>query len=252
LKSRLRYFEHQHQVELVCDSAEVLGERDLSAWLAETGQACERTAADGRTRTVAKGGSKASVFPTGQRPAGRFFTGPVIAGDVWRRVAIRIGEKAEQTTGSAAWLRIDDTGALLRFTDRSTQPLESLLADLQLNVAAALAGAPHVRGIILSGGTMIDPGNAQDVTAWERAGSATLITPGPPRHALADGPAAISRTLPGGRNRLTFILPNPKPHLVLPAGLGLEPGLWYHDEPSWLSRALQSLGHPPLAHLIPS
>jgi hypothetical protein len=196
LKGRLQQLERQHEVELVCRSAEVLSEKDLAVWLAEIGQACERTAVDGQTRTVARNGSETSTFPAGQRPAGRVFTGPVVTGDVWRRVATRIGEKAEQTTGRAAWLRIDDTGALLRFTDRSAQPLHSLLADLQLNVAAALADSPHVRGLILSGGTMIDPGNALDETAWEQAGPTTLITPGPPRHALADGPAAISVRYP--------------------------------------------------------
>jgi hypothetical protein len=201
-------------------------------------------------RTITWRDSETGVFPAGRRPAGRIFSGPAVFGDIWRRVATRIGDKAEQTTGCPAWLRIDDTGALLRFTDRSAQPLHSLLADLQLNVAAALVDAPHVRGVILSGGMMINPGNARDETAWGRAGPATLITPGPPRDALAEGPAAMSRRLPGGRSRLTFILPSQHSRLVLPASIGLEPGLWYHDEPSWLSQALLALGHPPLDHLI--
>ena len=42
------------------------------------------------------------------------------------------------------------------------------------------------------------------------------------------------------------MLPRPRPHLVLPSGNGPELRLWYHDEPSWLTHALQSLGHPPL------
>jgi hypothetical protein len=76
LKSRLQQLERQHEVELVCRSAEVLSEKDLAVWLAEIGQACERSAVDGQTRTVARNGSETSTFPAGQRPAGRVFTGP--------------------------------------------------------------------------------------------------------------------------------------------------------------------------------
>lgn len=165
LKSQLRRLERQHQIELTCRSAEILGEEDLSAWLAEIGQACERTAMDDHARTVVWGGSEAGIFPAGQRPAGRIFSGPVVTGDVWRRVAVRIGEKAKQTTGTTAWLRVDDTGALLRFTARSVQPLHGLLADRQANVATALAETPHVRGVILSGGTITNSGSARDETA---------------------------------------------------------------------------------------
>ena len=170
--------------------------------------------------------------------------------EAWRRVGTRIAEKGRQTAGSPAWLRIDDTGALFRLTERGTQPLGALLKDLQGNANAALANAPHVRGIVLGGGTMIDPGTARDETAWGPSVPATLMTPGPPRHALADGPAALRRRLPGGRSRLTFILPSPHPSLILPPGTGLEPGLWYHDEPTWLNQALQALGHPPLDSII--
>jgi len=71
-----------------------------------------------------------------------------------------------------AWLRLDDTGTLFHLTDRSAQPMQGLLADLQLNVAAALAAAPHVRGIVLSSGVMVNPGNARDETAWGASRSA--------------------------------------------------------------------------------
>jgi hypothetical protein len=77
--------------------------------------------------------------------------------EAWRRVGTRIAEKGRQAAGSPAWLRIDDTGALFRLTDRSTRPLEDLLKDLQANTNAALADAPHVRGIVLGSETMIDP-----------------------------------------------------------------------------------------------
>jgi hypothetical protein len=250
LHAQLRALELAHGIEIACQADEILPDAELTAWLDELARAGQLTAADGKTRTVPHGENKADVFAAGQRPAGQVFSGPMINTEAWRRVGIRIAEKGRQTAGSPAWLRIDDTGALFRLTDRGTQPLEALLKDLQGNANAALADAPHVRGIVLGGGTMIDPGTARDETAWGPSGPATLITPGPPRHALADGPAAMVRRLPGGRSRLTFILPSPHPNLILPPGTGLEPGLWYHNEPTWLNQALQTLGHPPLDSII--
>lgn len=250
LHSLVRALEREHQVEITCDADEVLPDDELRGWVQEIAQACRATTADGAARTVSYRANRAEVYPEARRPAGPIFHGPVIIGDVWQRVAVRIAEKAKQTVGGPAWLRIDDTGALLRLTDRSTQPLQNLLADLHLNVSAALADSPHVRGVILSDGAMIDPGNARAQTAWKQVAPAMLISPGPPRHALADGPAAMVRKLPGGRVRRTFVLPGPSVRLILPAGTGLEPGLWYHSEPSWLTEALKTLGHAPIDCLL--
>ncbi len=250
LHAQLRALELEHGIEVACRADEILPDAELAAWLDELARACQLTATDGQTRAVSHGQNNADVFAAGQRPAGQVFSGPMINTEVWRRVGARIAEKARQTAGSPAWLRIDDTGALFRLTDRGTQPLEALLKDLQGNANAALANAPHVRGIVLGTGTMLDPGTGRDETAWGQSGPATIITPGPPRHALADGPSAMTRRLPGGRSRLTFVLPSPHPNLILPPGTGLEPGLWYHNEPAWLNQALQALGHPPLDRII--
>jgi hypothetical protein len=240
LHGRLRNLEFEHGIEIACQADAVLPDAELTAWLEDLALAARLTAADGKTRAVSHGENNADVFAAGQRPAGQVFSGPMINTEAWRRVGTRIAEKARQTVGSPAWLRIDDTGAVFRLTDRGTQPLAALLKDLQGNANAALADAPHVRGIVLGGGTMIDRGTASDETAWGPSGPATIIMPGPPRHTLADGPAAMTRRLPGGRSRLTFILPSPHPNLILPPGTGLEPGLWYHNEPTWLN---QALGH---------
>jgi hypothetical protein len=251
LHALLRGLEHQHGVELACQADEVLPDTELTAWLDEIAQACQCTAADGNTRTASRRENRADVFAAGQRPAGQVFSGPTVISEVWSRVGTRIAEKGKQTAGRPAWLRIDDTGALLRLTDRSAQPLHMLLGDLQANANAALADAPHVRGIILSAGVMIAAGNGRDETAWGQGRPDMLIeAPGPPRQVLADGPAAMTRLLPGGRSRLTFILPSPHPHLILPAGTAPQPGLWYHHEPTWLSQALQALGQPPLGTIF--
>jgi hypothetical protein len=252
LMSRLRGLEREHGVEISCRATEILSDEELGAWPDEVAHACQLTATDEAVRSVGYRNSRVEVFPDGQRPPGQVLSGPMILGDVWRRVGVRIAEKARQTASDAAWLRIDDTGALLRLTDRSAQPLQGLLADLQRNVRIALAGARHVRGVILTGGVMLDPANSRDQTAWEEDSPSLLITPGPERRALADGPAALARKLPGGRWRLTFILPGPHSQLMLPSGTGLEPGMWYHHEASWLTRALQALGHPQLDSIISS
>lgn len=47
-----------------------------------------------------------------------------------------------------------------------------------------------------------------------------------------------------------LVLPGPGARLIVPAGAGLEPGLWYESEPSWLTEALTTLGHPPLDRLL--
>ena len=156
----------------MCRANEVLADEDLAAWLTEIEQACQLTASDGTARTVGRRENEAEIFAGGQRPEGRIFSGPSVNGEVWRRAAARIAEKAQQTTGGPAWLRLDDTGTLFHLTDRSAQPMQGLLADLQLNVAAALAAAPHVRGIVLSSGVMVNPGNARDETAWGASRSA--------------------------------------------------------------------------------
>jgi hypothetical protein len=247
LRERIRELELRHEVEMCCHAPEILQDGEIAQWLGEAALACRQTALDGNARVIGHGQSHVEIFAPGQRPAGQVFDGPFISGDLWPRVANRIAEKARQTAGDPAWIRIDDVGPLFHLTDRGRQPLQGLLADLHHNVGTVLDDWPHVRGLILSTGALINSGQPEDATAWRDVGQSTLITPGPPRHVLATGPAAMLRALPGGRSRVTLVLPGPDTHLVLPSGVGLEPGLWYHDEPTWLTRALKSLGKPSMS-----
>jgi hypothetical protein len=244
LHHRLRGLEHSHGVELRCYAREILPEADLESWIDRVSVACQQTAADGRTRLIRHRENEVEIFAAGKRPAGEIFRGPFISGDMWQRVAARIASKAAQTADGPAWIRIDDTGALFHLTERSREPLADLLADLHHNTRIALQDAPHVHGIILGTGALVNPGDPRDETVCGKIEQTLLIVPGPPRHILADGPAAMLRALPGGRSRLTFVLPGPHPHLALPSRIGPEPGLWYDDERSWLTRALTTLGHP--------
>jgi hypothetical protein len=243
--------EARYGVDLSCRAGQILTDTDLADWLEEVTLACQQTATDSAPRTVRRDDNEISIFAAGKRPDNQVFRGPLLTGDMWTRVARRITDKASQTAGCQAWLRIDDTGPLFQLTDRTRQPLPGLLDDLHANISIALADAPHVRGIILSTGALTSSGTPRTETAWTSSGPAMLANPGPPRHPLATGPAALLRPLPGGRSRATFILPGPHPSFVLPAGADLEPGLWYDDEPAWLTRALQFLGHPPLDRLRP-
>ena len=191
-------------------------------------------------------------LPEGQRPTSTVSTGPAQFRDVWERVAARLEEKAEQTRGGPpAWLRIDDVGTMFKLTDWSAAPLPERLAQLAHNVGIALAGAPHVRGVILTGGDQYAAAGAVGETAWsDSVDHARLPDAGPRRYQIGDGPLAMRRIIPGPRQRLTFVIPTQHPHVLLPAGIGLEPGLWYDDEPTWLDRALRELGHPALQTIV--
>jgi hypothetical protein len=128
--------------------------------------------------------------------------------------------------------------------------LHNLLADMHHNTSITLHDAPYVCGIILSTGAMLNSADPRDETAWGDTAPVMLVASGPPRHVLATDPAAMLRALPGGRSRLTFVLRSPHPQLILPPGTELEPGLSYHDEESWLRRALTYLGQPSLNGLL--
>ncbi|MEV1143240.1 hypothetical protein [Micromonospora sp. NPDC049799] len=253
LRRAFQVLEHRDQVETVAQLDEVLGEAETEQWLLNISAAALATGKDGKQRAVRAGECSVHVFAKGERPAGTILTGPALTSDAWLRVAARLASKVKQTSGGPpAWLRIDDVGTLFRLTDWSTRPLSQRLRDLSLNIGVALADAPHVRGVILSGGLEYAGSGAAGETAWQDVGR---LLGQPPqtratREQLAHGPAALRRILPGRRQRLAFVIPTRQAHLALPAGIGLEPGLWYSEEASWLDMALRRLGHPPLAAII--
>src|SRR6266540_924090 len=114
--------------------------------------------------------------------------------------------------------------------------------DLWTRVAARLAEkVKQTRGGPPTWLRIDDIGTMFHLTDWS-------ASPLPER--LAHGPVAMRRPLPGYRQRLTFVLPTQHPHVLLPAGTGLEPGLWYDREPRWLDQALHTLGQPPLSALL--
>jgi hypothetical protein len=253
-KLRLAFFgiEARHHVDTTRQIEAMLDDQETRQWLAELDTAVRLTAADATPRTVRLEGAVAEVFPEGQRPTSTVSTGPAQFRDVWGRVAARLEEKAKQTYGGPpAWLRIDDVGTMFKLTDWSAAPLPERLAQLANNVGVALADTPHVRGVIITGGDQYAATGAAGETAWSDSGDHTRLSDGGPgRYQVGDGPVAMRRVIPGRRQRLTFVVPTEHPHVLLPAGVGLEPGLWYDDEPTWLDWVLRELGHPALQAIV--
>ncbi|MBO4140071.1 hypothetical protein J5U46_07925 [Micromonospora tulbaghiae] len=253
LRRVLQVLESRHEVETVAQLDEVLDEADTEQWILSITAAALATGEDGKHRTVRAGECSVQVFAKGERPPGPILTGPALTNDAWLRVATRIASKIKQTSGGPpAWLRIDDVGTLFHLTDWSARPLAQRLHDLSLNIGVALADAHHIRGVILSGGVEHAARSAAGETAWQDLGRLLGQPPQtqPSRQQLAYGPVALRRILPGQRQRMVYVIPTRQTHLVLPAGTGLEPGLWYSEEASWPDMALRRLGHPPLAEII--
>ena len=252
----IRELEERYRVEVFRRMDEILDKDATAQWLTDIEAGCRLTARDERTRTVTHGANTAEIFPEGQRPGTTVSEGPPLAADLCKRVEARLGSKARQTVGGPpAWIRIDDIGTMFHLTDWSARPLPQRLADLAHNIGIALADAPHVHGVVLTGGDRLAPAAVAAETAYtgpELEHGAPLASAMPPREALAQGPVVLRRALPGRRQRMTFVIPTRHPHVVLPSGTGLEPGLWYDRETAWLDRTLQELGHPPLAAVIAS
>jgi hypothetical protein len=239
--------QQRHPVELTYHAEEILDGPATTLWLADIEDACRHTAADGEHRTVKYSGNIMEIYPAGQRPQSATSAGPLVTGDLWTRVATRLETKVRQTHGGPpAWLRIDDIGMMFHLTDWSASPLPERLAQLEHNINIAITDAPHVRGVILTGSDHPASTPAVTQTAWPRTDPPDT----PPRDRLAHGPVAMRRPLPGYRQRMTFILPTRHPHILLPAGADLGPGLRYDQEPGWLDDALRALGHPPLSTIL--
>jgi hypothetical protein len=247
----LRALEIRHHVQAASCLDEVLDDQTTLQLLDDAEAAARLTSEDGIHRTAGVGANTVELAPEGQLPSPRS-NRPMQLQDVWRRVATRLEQKAKQTLGGPpAWLRLDDVGALFHLTDWSRRSLIVRLEQLVGNVAISLANAPHVHGVILTGAVQYAAAGAIGETAWmESRPFGPGPDRGPSRERLGEGPAALRRILPERRQRLTFVIPSEHDRIVLPPGTGLEPGLWYDDEPAWLDRTLRHLGRPSLSAIL--
>ena len=136
-------------------------------------------------------------------------------------------DKAAQTVGGPpSWIRVDDQGGIFMLTNWAQAGLHEQLRQAQHNVRVTLDGFSHVRGVILSIGTV------HDTSATDSAG------------------INVVRQLPGRRYRQTLIVPVEATRIVLRDHMELNPAGWYANEASWLDWARHELGHRPLADLL--
>lgn len=192
-----------------------------------------------------------SIVPRGLH-AGSAGPGTHLESALWSRIAKRIAEKVRQTRGGPpGWIRIDDTSPFFQHPKWSARPLSQRLSDLGHKIAVAVVDAPHVHGIILTGGAGYATVDSTELTV-RHAGEVTPgATSSSPQEAVANRPVAMLRGLPGRRQRLTFVVPTTHRHATRPTGRELAPSRWYDRETHWLEHTLDQLGHPTLTEIMP-
>jgi len=237
LHGRLAAIELTQSVESVVGVVRELTDEELWCFLAEVERASAATAADGTSRTVDLGYAFVTTYPRGGRPElASIFEGPLLGGDMWRRFARRLREKAARTSGAGrTWLRIDEVGGLFSLTPAGQMPLDQQLALVSANIRSELGDYPHICGVVLGHGAEPD---------WH---------PNRPQPTIEDasGAVALERRLPGGRRRRSFAVPvGTDSRVVVPDHLALQPADWYRSESGWLAWALNLLGKPSVTRLV--
>jgi hypothetical protein len=179
--------EFGYSVECVTRMARLLPDEEFSEYISALDQAAAQVTKSHHPAEFDLGFASASVYPKGERPGTTTHEGPMLDGDMWPRFAKRLISKAEQTMGSGrSWIRIDEGGGLLAFTQAYHLPVEEKLGWLMHNTALALTDFPHVEGVIIS------PGAEPD---WNPMANLPGVTQ------RVSGSAVIERRLPGGRRR---------------------------------------------------
>jgi hypothetical protein len=242
--------EAAHNVRCVVTSEELVTTDDLDEWFHLADEAAAATASDGQRRVVEFGPNQLTVMPAASEVQ-ELYRGPVIGGDAWAPVDARLRQKAKQTAGGGlTWIRLDITPDLFMLTSLAPMGPPERLAAIQQNVTASLQDAPHVAGVVMSYMAIGDKTPPLTYVAKGPA-SPTLWLPDSTQRelAIAHGPAAMLRTLPGDRARISFILSGAATELgARRSPLGL--GAWYDDEGNWLAWAFEELLWPSLDAIL--
>lgn len=230
--------ETTHRVECSTRVNRLLEESEFDELVGAMVEAAARTAKSLDTTLMELEFASVTAYPAGERPLQvAVAEGPLLADDLWPRLSKRLQQKAEQTADSGpTWLRVDELGGLLLFTQAGRLPIEQQLALLTQTVRKELSWARHIQGLVISHGAEAD---------WNQSR---------PTHSVRDGvagTAVLERVLPGVRRRRTFVIPvHSFSGLALPNHLVLLPTVWYATEDSWLDWALNHLGHPAASVIV--
>lgn len=156
-------------------------------------------------------------------PAQTSLAGPRFEVDQEHRLVRAVVRKAIQTEPArAAWIWLEDHGALWPKTAFASYSLTQKVTALADTLSPVFAAHPHLLGVVLTSDTLRLDGPVEPATERQDRGAAFL------------------RTLPDGRVRQSVVVHRP---LVVPGQYALACQLCT-EEPSWLDNALARLGVP--------
>jgi hypothetical protein len=159
----------------------------------------------------------------GPAPIGTRIAGPLWEADQGPRLLQALMKKAIKTqSAGAAWLWLEDAGALWPMTAFAHSQLPQKVDVLRQALEPLFDAHPHVLGVVLTSGEMRLEGPVDDATEIRHRG------------------AAFRRTMPGPFVRESIVVHR---RLTVPGQYALITEMCA-EEPAWLDRALASLGVP--------
>lgn len=234
--------EHEFGVVTHTRATRVASEGEIREWSAQLRSVSRLVSVDRQPREIQVHGLHTTIVPETEGQ-GRTYEGSLVAEDAWSRFAVRLVDKAEQTSGGPrTWIRIDEVGGLILMTQAAWLPPHEQLHALQHNLEITLEPHPHVAGVLISLGAGPDWNSRTPEFSY-------FEEPNNPWEA----PVVIERRLPGARRRRTFAIPLTEGRrLHLLPGSGLPLGHWYSSESTWLGWALNELNLSPLEDILSS
>lgn len=214
----LRVLEVRHNVHW---DGELPTEPDLQ-WKEAVDAAAAEVSANGVPVEVVVDGARLTARP-GPAPTGTQIIGPLWEADEGHRLLQALINKAMKTqSAGAAWLWLEDAGALWPLTAFARDPLSEKVKVLQQALDPLFDAHSHVLGVVLTSGEMRFDGSLDDATVTHHRG------------------AAFRRTMPGSLVRESIVVHR---RLCVPGQYALITEMCA-EEPAWLDRALARLGVP--------
>lgn len=216
--AHLRQLEHRHNVHWDGE----LTHEPTSEWKEAVASAAAKSAAEATAVEVVLDGVTLVARP-GSAAIGTKISGPVWEADQGPRLLRALVEKAVKTeSAGAAWLWLEDAGALWPLSSFAQDPLPRKEELLRQALDPLFDAHPHVLGVALTSGEQRIGGKSDDVDHIGHRG------------------AAFRRTLPNGLVRDSVVVHR---RLAVPGQYDLVVEMCA-DEPTWLDHALEVLGVP--------